>query len=105
MKRLITMICAIIFSLPSFAWKEKDNAIIKQFVQFETGISRDVMLVEFEDSSGASMWCHVDYGNQSTISLLLTLYVAEKKSWVHCHDGTENFGGYVSRKFHRIVTR
>jgi|GEM_PF-6772973 len=78
MERLITIIFTILLSLPCFAWEEKDNAIIKQFVQFETGISRDVMLVEFEDSSGASMWCHVDYGNQSTISLLLTLYVAEK---------------------------
>lgn len=105
MKRLVILVSAVLMSLPSLAWEYKDNATIKQLVQFEAGISRDVMLVEFEDSSGSKMWCHVGYDNQPTISMLLALYIAGKKTFVHCYEETQNFGGYNSRKLHRIVTR
>ncbi len=87
------------------AWVSVSDATITEFIQFNEGIGRDYTVIKVTDSASNSILCHIPYAEKNLSSLVLSLYMANKKGIYHCYDDTIDIGGYITHRLHRVIAR
>jgi len=90
MYRLMYFLLFMSFSsFSNVAWQTSYNVTIKEVIQWE-GASDDKL-------------CYTPLSNKELYSMVLSLYMSQKRLNLICHEAGENIGGYNnSHKIHRI---
>jgi len=98
MYRLMYFLLLMSFSsFGNVAWQTSYNVTIKEVIQWE-GAGGNVLLKLSDDKL-----CYTPLSNKELYSMVLSLYMSQKRLNLICHEAGENIGGYNnSHKIHRI---
>ena len=98
MKKINSLTLAVltVASLNAHAWVQTSNTSIKEFIQWEDGNDNVVLKLH----SGHQ--CYFPVSDRELYSLTLAFYMSGKQFNVHCHNASENIGGYPAHKIHRM---
>jgi hypothetical protein len=101
MKKLSILLILFFVTTESFAfaWVHTRDTTIKELVQWE-GISPNAVITLQNGTK-----CYIPTKEKELYSLALSLYLAQRKIEIHCHETAVNIGGYPSHKVHRIIAR
>ena len=95
-KKLLSVLLLLLVTVNAHAWVYSDRVTITQVILWQ-----DNAPVYFKLSNG--VLCYLPAGESNLYSLVLTLHTTGKMISIHCHDGTENYGGYNGHRVHRLI--
>jgi hypothetical protein len=101
MKKFLTILVLVFVSTQTFgfAWVYTQDTSIKELIQWEGNSPKVVITLQ----NGTR--CYIPTQEKELYSLALSLYMAQKKINIHCHEAEVNVGGYPSHKVHRIIAK
>ncbi len=95
--RPVLLFSLLTFSFSSFSWTPD-------------GASLSIKgIVEWQDNQKVVVWlsndekCFIPSTEKNLISFVYMIYMNKKNASWHCHDATENIGGFSAHRLHRVV--